>query len=465
MVSCAAVVTFVEPAFVAFLVAVLVAVALLRKRRWQNPFLLVASCVFYGWHHPWYVALLLLSAGVDYASALLMERLPTKKGAFLALSLTTNLGLLGWFKYHDFFSANLAAAGAALGHPVGWTPLAVLLPVGISFYTFQTLAYTIDVYRGQLRACRNPVDYFLFVTFFPQLVAGPIERASHLLSQLEAERRITRSGLWSGLLLAAWGAFKKLALADTIAPYVDRVFSLEHASLPLLLAGGLAFAVQILADFSGYTDIARGVARALGFELMDNFDHPYLAASPSELWRRWHISFSRWIRDYVFIPLGGSRGGFPRAAAVTFAAMLTSGLWHGASWNFVLWGAWHATFLVAWRLLPAAVPRPVGVALTFTVTVLGWVCFRQTDLDRLWWSLSHPLVFTFADMIVMRVVLALTALCAAPLLLALLVERVRGERQRGAGPSVGEVAFLSSVATVLFFVARDGSADFIYFRF
>ncbi|MBN1337437.1 MAG: MBOAT family protein, partial [Deltaproteobacteria bacterium] len=289
--------TFVQIEFVAFLAIVFTIYVLFRRFRAQNVVLLLASLVFYGWVHPWFLALLLFTATLDYLSGRAMARWPARKRWFLAASLTGDLGLLGYFKYADFFLENVRAGLDALGIPSAIGPIGVFLPVGISFYTFQSLSYIIDVYRGDTQPRRNLLDYFLFVAFFPQLVAGPILRADALLVQVERPRRITWEGFASGLSLALWGAFKKICVADVVADYVDKAFQLQAPNAALVAAATLGFGVQILADFSGYTDIARGVARMMGFELPLNFDHPYLAKSPSDFWRRWHISFSSWIRD------------------------------------------------------------------------------------------------------------------------------------------------------------------------
>jgi alginate O-acetyltransferase complex protein AlgI len=441
-------------------------------RRGQNLLLLGASYVFYGWVHPWFLWLLLGSTLLDYGTALGMRRFPARRRLLLGASLAGNLGLLATFKYFDFFVENVAAALAAFDLHPPLPVLGVLLPVGISFYTFQTLSYTIDVYRGVLEPRRSLTDFALFVTLFPQLVAGPIERATNLLPQIEKERSLDFARLESGVCLAVWGFFKKLVIADNIVLYADRIFELRHPSGPVLLAGAAAFALQIYADFSAYTDIARGTARLLGFELMENFRAPYLATSPSDFWRRWHISFSTWIRDYLYLPLGGSRGSRGRFVFAALTAMTLSGLWHGASWNFVLWGVYHGLLVVAYHLVFREVGRrlavrlgagPVhvlAVATMFPLTLLGWLIFRQQDFAMLLgYATTSPFAATPEEWSTALGVLALTAGLSLPLLLRpLVLSAAPGSRPLRAG-----LAWCCLLA--ILFLARESGQDFIYFAF
>ncbi|MCI5145541.1 MAG: MBOAT family protein [Candidatus Electrothrix sp. AR3] len=279
----------------------------LQKRKLQNFLLLIVSYIFYGWITPWFCLLIAASTLIDYFCGLKMVAFPEHKKKFLALSLLANLGMLGVFKYFNFFYTNLGALLTKLGLEYHPDVLQLALPVGISFYTFQTLSYSIDIYRGQLAPRKNFIDFALFVSFFPQLVAGPIERAKSFLPQVEQARVWSWKSFDRAWPLILTGFFKKLVIADNIAFYADKVFMLQSPSPLLLAAGTFAFSIQIYADFSGYTDIARGTARLFGFELMRNFHFPYFALSPSDFWQRWHISLSSWIRDYIYIPLGGSR--------------------------------------------------------------------------------------------------------------------------------------------------------------
>lgn len=465
--------TFIQPAFLALLLIVLavywgMSAALHdpdRARRGQNLLLLAASAVFYGWVHPWYLGLLAFSTLLDYGVALGIERHPRHRRALLALSLTGNLGLLGTFKYLGFFVANVAAVLTALGVQPHLPVLQIALPVGISFFTFQTLSYTLDVYRGRIRARSNLIEYATFVCLFPQLVAGPVERARSLLPQIEAPRSFRWAGLRSGLGLALWGAAKKVVIADTLALYVDRVFAMHHAGPLLTWAATLGFAVQILADFSGYTDIARGTARMLGFELMENFRRPYLAASPSEFWRRWHISFSSWIHEYLYLPLCGQDRGRLRTLLARYGALLLSGLWHGAAWNFVLWGGFHATLLTAWKATPWRAPRWLTVPGMFACTTVGWLLFRQGDLGELFWTLRWaPWSATADERIAAAVMASIAVLGAGVLGLASLLElQLLPRLGRWRLPVETGLWALAAFSLLLF--ARDSARDFIYFRF
>jgi D-alanyl-lipoteichoic acid acyltransferase DltB (MBOAT superfamily) len=374
----------------------------------QNWFLLGASYLFYGWVTPWFCLLLGGTTLVDWWVARQMDPAASASGTrwsrrtWLVVSLVSNLTVLGFFKYFNFFIDSVQAAMASAGLEASLPVLRIVLPVGISFYTFQSLSYTIDVYRGRLRASGSLRDFALFVAFFPQLVAGPIERAEALLPRVEHPRVFNLVVARDALVLMAWGFFKKLVIADNVGIIANRVFAMKDPGFEMLWAGVFAFGLQIFADFSAYTDIARGCARWLGFDLMKNFDHPYLALSPSDFWRRWHISLSSWFRDYLYIPLGGSRRGLPRTLVNILITFVISGLWHGAAWNFALWGAYHGLLLVgertwgavrgvgrhpgrqrvpAWRVVPQW-------ALMYVLVHIGWLLFREADAAMLWRDLT-----------------------------------------------------------------------------
>jgi alginate O-acetyltransferase complex protein AlgI len=375
--------------YLLFLPAVLAAYLLLPWRG-QNALLILAGYIFYGWIHPWYCLLLASTTLIDFACArwIAASSSPRRRKQFLALSVVTNFTSLAYFKYAGLITGNVTAALAAIGIvPAPWV-LEVALPAGISFFTFQNVAYVTDVYRGHVPARRSLLDYGCFASFFPQLVAGPIERADNLLRQVCAPRHPTPIRARSGLVLILWGLFEKVVIADSAALLADKVFSLSNPSFPILWGGVLAFGVQIYADFSAYTDIARGSARLLGFELRENFNHPYLAQSPPDFWRRWHMSLSTWFRDYVYIPLGGSRHGPEKTIRNLIITFFLSGLWHGASWNFVLWGLFHGVLVAFWPHL----------ALTFGLMNFGWLLFREHSFEMIWRGLKlNPLAASAAD--------------------------------------------------------------------
>jgi alginate O-acetyltransferase complex protein AlgI len=469
--------------FVLFFVVV-VALYWRLPRREQNVLLLVASYFFYGYVHPWFLTLIASSTVVDYLSARGMERWPHRRRAFMAISIVSNFGMLGFFKYFNFFADNVATVCAAAGLHVSPPVLRVILPVGISFYTFQAMSYTVDVFRGELRARRSLLDVAVFISFFPHLVAGPIQRASFLLPQVEAERRFSLQTAASGFYLMVWGFFKKLVIADNVGVIANKVFALRDPSFEILWAGVFAFAIQIYADFSAYTDIARGSSRWLGFELTENFDHPYLARTPADFWRRWNISLSTWFRDYVYIPLGGSRSAglvWARNVMITF---LLSGLWHGASWNYVLWGAYHGLLLLGTRahqiLRPATrvagrgsrgaildVAKTVGM---FGLTLIGWLLFRETEFHAIARDLRLvPWHSTPQD----RQIGVYLFLLAFGYSIPLWAQSVWVERHRGqhplrddawSGVVVRAVACGAAFAAILVLRSRT-SLDFIYFQF
>ena len=467
---------FIQVEFLYFFAIVFSAYWALRDRRLQNALLIVASALFYGWVHPWFLILLYVSAAVDYFGGLGIEKYPGRKGWVLAATLTANLALLGYYKYCDFFLVNVAALLDTFGVHNSIVPLGVLLPAGISFYTFQSMAYSIDIYRGELKPRKNLLEYMLAVSFFCHLVAGPVQRASNLLMQAETDRRFDWNMVRSGFALAMWGAFQKMVCADTVAPYVDKIFALEAPSGPMVWAATLGFTIQILADFSGYTDIARGTARMLGWELMENFRNPYLATSPSDFWRRWHISFSTWIRDYLYITFGGSRGGFWRATLATSAAMLISGLWHGASWNFVLWGAYHALLLIGYRLATPQIPKAIrdsfpghvaAVVLMFGFTVFGWLLFRETDVSRIYALLRlSPFAATPDEWVATTAMLGIAAFAATPMVLGLLFERFVEPRL---APTPWHLPLQTTAwaafAVCFYLFVRMDAVDFLYFQF
>lgn len=361
--------------------------------RGRKVLLLLASYYFYMCWKPELIVLIVYSTAVDYFCALGMERRPERKKVFLTVSLTMNLGLLFFFKYLNFFGETLTAILRAVSIPFSAPMLDIILPVGISFYTFQTLSYTIDVYRGRMRPEHDFITFALFVSYFPQLVAGPIEKAENLLPQLKSEHTFDYEQAANGARLMMWGFFKKCVCAAYLAGIVDPVYdNIAAANGGAVMFSTAAFAIQIYCDFGGYSDIARGCSQMLGVELMVNFKRPYLAQSMRDFWRRWHISLTGWLREYVYIPLGGNRKGLAMTAILTIVTFLLSGLWHGANWTFVVWGGINGCYLVfelLWR-------RIVGVAdnarahgtcykllmmlKTFAFACLAWVFFRAGSM-------------------------------------------------------------------------------------
>jgi D-alanyl-lipoteichoic acid acyltransferase DltB (MBOAT superfamily) len=430
---------------------------------------MVGSYIFYGFVHPWFCLLLASSTIVDYVSALGMEQYPSRRKLFLIFSLVWNLGMLGVFKYFNFFAENVNQLMSNFGLDLDPIVLSIMLPVGISFYTFQTLSYTIDVYKGKTHARKNFIDVAVFVAFFPQLVAGPIERATRLLPQFEIPRRWDWSKFYKAWPLLISGYLKKMVIADNIAVYSDQIFSLQHPSIFLLIAGTIAFAIQILADFSAYTDIARGTAKLLGIDLVINFKGPYLAISPSDFWRRWHISFSTWIRDYLYIPLGGSRvNGRLKFLLVLLATLGLSGLWHGAAWNFILWGIYHAVLVFVYHSLgkggkwkPRNIPTTLIAWVCMTLfTLFGWLIFRTPDIVWLKDVLINPVWgFSGDSLIVGLTVISLVALYSMPLLIWFVLEKYLPRLHFVHAVYYG----LALVAIILY--AHDKHLAFIYFQF
>ena len=403
--------TFTSVSFLVFLVVVFSLYWAVGGRTVQNRLLLAAGVVFYGWWDWRFCGLMLLSGLGDWGLGLLVsatER-PTARKVLVGMSVAVNLALLGFFKYFNFFQENLTGVLGSLGWRVDPWTLQVILPVGISFYTFQSMGYIIDVYRRQVHAVRNPLDYLAYVTFFPQLMAGAIERAGNLLPQFLNPRLFHRDAAVDGCRQILWGFVKKRLLADQLAVYVDAVYNhAGEASRGQLLLATVFFAFQIYCDFSAYSDIALGAARLLGFRLMRNFAYPYFSQDLTEFWRRWHISLSSWFRDYVYFPLGGSRGGLFNASRNIFVVFLISGLWHGASWNFVVWGTLHGLGVIGCTLWasrrgkaaarsedapggPGWLPslgEAARMLATFAVVNLAWIFFRARTLGEAWFILK-----------------------------------------------------------------------------
>ncbi len=468
--------------FVVFFVAV-TALYWAIPHRGQNVLLFAASYFFYGYVHPWFLILIAASTLIDYCAARGMERWPAVRKRFLWLSIVSNFGMLGFFKYFNFFVENVAAVLTAAGLTVSEPTLRILLPVGISFYTFQAMSYTIDVYRGELRARRSLLDVAVFVSFFPHLVAGPIQRASYLLPQVESRRRFSAENARSGFALICWGFFKKLVVADNVGVVANKVFALADPTFYILWAGVFAFAIQIYADFSAYTDIARGTSRWLGFELTENFDHPYLARSPGDFWRRWNISLSTWFRDYVYIPLGGSRDGRWRWVRNVLVTFLLSGFWHGASWNYVLWGFYHGVLLIFTGRLSKArqasarpgpsllvVPQIAGM---FVLTLVGWLFFRETELSAIVRDLQlSPFGVSQLDRQAGLYLFLVAFIYSLPLWIqSVWVELGRGAESTAprpfpSMPRLAMQAVACGIALVAILVLRSRtSLDFIYFQF
>lgn len=374
--------------------------ALRRSLRWQNVWLLCASYLFYGWWDWRFLILIILTSATTFFSAILFER--CRRKWLITANIIFNLGILAVFKYFNFFSENIIRLFSLVGVNLDWFTIEVLLPVGISFYTFQAISYSVDVLRGDIRPTRDGVGFFTFIAFFPQLVAGPIERAGALLTQILRPRQWHYPRAVEGLRMVLFGVMKKVCVADMLAIYVDRIFDGDEAMTPMrVLAGGTLFTLQIYCDFSAYSEIARGVARLLGVELMVNFRFPLFSRNIIEFWQKWHISLMLWFRDYLYIPLGGNRRGKWRTALNYTIVFLLSGLWHGAAWNFVLWGAYWAVCYVVGKFIirlrrpahPSSFNDLPDIALTFGVVAAGFYIFRCANMTQVWSGVCNGWMF------------------------------------------------------------------------
>jgi alginate O-acetyltransferase complex protein AlgI len=466
--------------FLWFFVVVYAAYRLLPHRA-QNWLLLVASYYFYASWDWRFLGLLIASTLVDFSCGRALDRTDAAKTRrlLLCLSLGFNLTLLGFFKYFNFFADNLHTMFGSLGWRLDFVTLRVLLPIGISFYTFVTMSYVIDVYRRELPATRNLLDFAVFVAYFPHLVAGPILRASRLLPQITRPRTVSRDQVRDGLWLIAWGFFQKIFVADNLAGVANLVFDpgAHHTGVNILL-GTYAFAFQIYGDFAGYSNVARGTSKLMGIELIENFRYPYLVRSAQDFWKHWHISLSTWLRDYLYIPLGGSRGSAWRTRRNLLITMVLGGLWHGAAWTFVLWGVYHGVLLIAYRGADrvrvlhqwvrgqGTVARVTSWAVMFHFTCLGWLIFRARSASQLG-QMSRALFANFAPGSVdVPGMLTPLLLYTLPLMAVHLVEAsyddllVVPRLSPGVRYSVYAATFY---LTMLF--GNFGGAEFIYFQF
>ena len=452
---------------------------LLRMQLLRLTVVVAASCLFYMAWNVKYIGLIVVSTVVDYGvgRAIHAARSQRAKKGWLLVSVCTNLGLLGTFKYFNFFSSAVADALAVAGVAISPVQLDVLLPVGISFYTFQTLSYTIDIYRGRLQPTRNPVKFALFVTFFPQLVAGPIVRASQFLPQLERRPALDTSMVGEGLFLICLGLVKKVAIADYLAvSLVDRVFDDPSAySAAEVMVALYSFTAQIYCDFSGYTDVARGSGLLFGLRLPENFDRPYAATSPAEFWRRWHMTLSTWLRDYLYFPLGGSKVPAARAYWNLWITVFLIGLWHGATWNFVIYGSLHATVMAVHRFFYRRSGRTrdtvdqtgirllkIGCMIHFTV--LSRIFFRACDLDNAF-EVIERLLSAGATLghVPVNVWLVLLVAYVTHYLPGEWFERSKRLFLRLPAPLQGLV--LAAVGALLALVATQKVVPYIYFQF
>jgi len=466
--------------FIWFFVVIYVAYRLVPHRA-QNWLLLAASYYFYAAWDWRFLGLLLASTIVDYTCGLAIAgaSAPRRRRALLCLSIGFNLTLLGFFKYFNFFADNLHVLFGALGWNVDFVTLRVLLPIGISFYTFATMSYVIDVYRREIPPTHHLLDFAVFVAYFPHLVAGPILRASRLLPQIQAPRRITSNQLREGAWLILWGYFQKVFVADNLAALANSVF--DPTATPTgvnVLLGVYAFAFQIYGDFAGYSNIARGTSKLMGIELVENFRFPYFVGSPQAFWRHWHISLSTWLRDYLYIPLGGSRGSEWQTRRNLLITMALGGLWHGAAWTFVLWGVYHGVLLVAYRAIeraavlrsllkgPVAIGRIVAWAVMFHITCYGWLIFRSRSAHQIG-VLTRAVTFDFApSSIDVPGLLAPLLMYTTPLLLVHACEAWFDDGLIVPKFPLGvrySVYAATLYLTVLF--GNFGGADFIYFQF
>lgn len=460
-----------------------------RNLRMQNLFIVVVSYLFYGWWDWRFLLLIALTTGCSWASGLLIEKYRDKRWRgrridrmVSAANIVLNIGILFFFKYYNFFVDSFVEAFSLMGQKINMRTLDIILPVGISFYTFQALSYSIDVYRRKIVATRDVVSFFAFVSFFPQLVAGPIERATHLLPQFYVKRHFDARVAADGCKQMLWGFFKKMVVGDTCAMVADSTFgNMGGLSGSTLLLGAFFFSFQIYCDFSGYSDIAIGCSKLFGFRLMKNFDRPYFSRNISEFWKRWHISLQRWFIDYIYIPLGGSREGISRTLKNILIVFAISGLWHGANWTYVVWGLYHAMLLMLLTLLVKnrkfenvvaagkripTIRETVQMVSTFVLAVLGWIFFRATSIGHAveyFRGIFNDSLFTIPKFVGYINANALLSLAFIGILVAL--DWVSREREHPLTANNWKSLIVAVVLLGCIYFFGVDSSSFIYFQF
>jgi len=471
---------FNSTAFLIFLPIVFVIYWSLRNKtlKYQNLVLLVASYTFYGWWDWRFLSLIAFSTIVDFIIGLKINSSASKrtKKTFLLLSLFINLGLLGFFKYFNFFITSFEESIHALGFTFDTWTLNIILPVGISFYTFQTLSYTIDVYKGKIKPTNDFISFAVFVSFFPQLVAGPIERASHLLPQFLKKRVFDYKNALTGVSLILYGFFKKIVIADRLAIYVNNIFNdIDYANTISLLLGIIFFSFQIYADFSGYSLIARGISKLLGFDLMINFNRPYLAGNIPDFWRRWHISLSTWFRDYLYIPLGGNRASTLRKYSNLFIVFLVSGLWHGANWTFVIWGALHGFYQVVYLQYKKLIitkksenkrSQFFNTLMVYSLVTFAWIFFRANSFNQAIHYIQKLLLLDFSFNLAqisankgpLNLMISISVI--GLLFLSYLLPKNLSFKKESS-----HIVFCVVTLLLIFIIGINGKAEFIYFQF
>jgi len=481
--------------FVVFFIIVLAIISIVKYGKFQHVFLLIASYFFFYYSSNYLITLLIISTLVDFyiGKAIWNTTDIAKKKILLVISLAGNLGLLGFFKYADFAILQFNFLGEQF-NLVNEIPLLNLaLPIGISFYTFQTISYTIDIYRGNLKPSTSLREFALFVAFFPQLVAGPIVRASEFLPQLREKIEvgggnlkqiiIHNSNLKLGITIMAFGFLKKMFFADNIAPLVDNIFSnpIGMDSFTIIL-GSIGFGIQIYGDFSGYSDIAIGAALILGFKLPINFNKPYFATSPADFWRRWHISLSSWLRDYLYIPLGGNKKSDVRTYANLAIVMFLGGLWHGASWNFVVWGMLHGAYLAIHKIICNKFPqisnniffkskigKIVSILITQYLIFLAWIAFRVRDTDDMLYSMGKYIFIDFQTTTIKEVINSNEI--AVILIILFIILNLILYRHRNMSIKISQMPlwkwffFILTITLLIFLTFAGHTDDFIYFQF
>ncbi|WP_400078961.1 MBOAT family O-acyltransferase [Winogradskyella sp. R77965] len=441
----------------------------------QNILLLISSYVFYGWWDYRFLSLILFSSFLDYFVGQKIEQAvgDKNKKRWLLVSLCSNLGLLGVFKYYNFFADSFANTMSTVGWEVNDLTLNIILPVGISFYTFQTLSYSIDIYRGQIKASRDIVGFFTFVSLFPQLVAGPIERASNLIPQIEKKRNLNITLIKTGIFQIFIGLFRKVAIADNLGVYVDSVYgNYEIHNSSTLLVATVFYAFQIYFDFSGYSDIAIGSAKLFGFNFNRNFNFPYFSKTLTEFWRRWHMSLSFWLRDYLYISLGGNRKGIVITYRNLLLTMLLGGLWHGSSWNFVIWGAIHGLFLsfekYTFSALKITTFNALGYIYTFFVVLISWIFFRAPDLQSASTIVTEILSFNYGSIFIGDINAFVNALLLISIGILIDLKIFRSNiplEDYGVRFNAVKLSFIVSVIILMLCLFYSTAENFIYFQF